>query len=361
MRELKNKVQLLVLAFLVSGMTWAGNDERAGQAGASHLLVNPWTRSTGMGNAGSVMITGLEAIDLNVAGLAEIRKLEVNFSHRNWLSQSGINVNAVGVASHVGESGVIGLEFKSMSIGDIQKTTVNLPEGGQGTFSPLFFNLALAYSKQFSSRINGGLTFKVIHEEITNVQANGIALDAGVSYTTGINDEIKFGISLKNVGPAMVYKGSGLTTQGEIPGSGRPITQEQRSQQFELPSLLNIGLSYDFLFTKVEDSLNRGIRAMHRLTPAFTFTANSFTPDLFCFGAEYAFQEMFMARFGYVVSGKSGVSGLGSNALTGLSMGATVEYPMSRRKNNGTFAIDFSWQQTDNFGGITSFGLRLNL
>ncbi|MEQ8521937.1 MAG: PorV/PorQ family protein [Vicingaceae bacterium] len=343
MREFRNKIQLLVLAVLASGLVWAGNDERAGQAGAQHLLVNPWSRSSGMGGAGSVMITGLEAIDLNVAGLAEVRKLEINFSHRDWLgSSSGIDINSLGVASHVGESGVIGLSFMSMSFGDIENTTVNLPEGGQGTFSPLFFNLALSYAKQFSSRINGGLTFRVVHEEITNVQANGIALDAGVSYTTGINDEIKFGIALKNVGPAMVYRGSGLTTLGEIPGSGRPITQEQRSQQYELPSLLNIGLSYDLLFEMVEDSLERGIRAMHRITPAFTFTSNSFTPDLFAIGAEYAFKEMFMGRLGYVIEGREGVSGLGSNALTGLSMGVTVAYPMSKKKGSGTAAIDFS-------------------
>ena len=361
MREFKNKIQLLLIGMVISSLVWAGNDERAGQAGASELLVNPWARSTGMGNSGSLLAYGIEAMHLNVAGLAQTKKLEINFSHRDWLGQSGIDVNAFGVASHVGESGVIGLEIMTMSIGKIDKTTVNLPEGGQGTFSPLFFTMGVSYAKQFSKRISGGLTVRLIHEEITNVQANGVAIDAGVNYTTGIHDEIKFGIALKNIGPAMEYAGSGLTITGEIPGSGRPITQEQRSQRFELPSLLHIGLSYDFLFTLIEDSLDRGVRAMHRVSPAFNFTSNSFTPDLFAFGAEYAFKEMFMGRFGYVIEGRTGVGGLGSTALTGLSVGATVEYPMSKRKNNGTVALDFSWQQTDNFGGITSLGFRINL
>ena len=311
--------------------------------------------------AGSIMTMGIEAMSLNVAGLAETRKLEVNFSHRDWLGAAGIDVNAFGLAAHVGESGVLGISVATMSFGDIEKTTVNLPEGGQGTFSPLFFNMGVSYARQFSKRINGGVTFRLIHESITNLIATGMAVDAGVNYTTGINEEIKFGIALKNVGPAIKYTGSGLTTTGEIPGSGRPITQEQRSQEFELPSLLHIGLSYDLLFTEVEDSLDRGIRAMHRVTPCFTFTSNSFTPDLYAFGAEYAFKEMFMARMGYAIKGQTGVSDLGDYALRGLSMGATVEYPMSKKKNNGTLAIDFSWQQTDNFGGVTSLGLRLNL
>jgi hypothetical protein len=259
-------------------------------------------------------------------------------------------------------AGVLGLQVTAMSFGEIENTTIELPEGGQGTYSPLFFNMGLSYAKQFSQRINAGITFKVIHEEITNVSADGIALDAGVNYTTDIHDEIKFGIALRNVGPAMKYKGSGLYTINPLSGaSSGVITQEQRSQRYELPSLLNIGLSYDFLFTLIEDSSLADVRAMHRITPAGTFTSNSFTPDLVILGAEYAFKEMFMARFGYIIPGKSGDGELGSTSLTGFSAGATFEYPMSKKRNGGTAALDFSWQATDNFGGITSIGLRLNL
>ena len=42
------------------------------------------------------------------------------------------------------------------------------------------------------------------------------------------------------------------------------MTVEQRSSEFELPALLNIGTSYDF-------NLN-----LHRVTAAGTFTSNSF-------------------------------------------------------------------------------------
>ncbi len=349
---------------LVLGMSpvWAGNNERSGQAGASELLVNPWSRSTGMGNAGSVLITGIEAMALNVAGLAETRKFEFNFSHREWLANSGIDVNAVGIATHVGESGVFGMSIMTMSFGDITATTVNQPEGGQGTFTPLFFTGSLSYAKQFSERINAGLTVKAVREEITNVSANTVAIDAGVNYTTGIHDEFKFGIALMNIGPAMKYSGSGLNTVSPIPGTAdAQYTQQQRSQQFELPSLLNIGISYDYLINLVEDTTRPEVRADHRITGAFNYTSNSFTPDLYAFGVEYAFKEMFMARAGYVIKGETGFEDLGDNALTGPSVGASFEYPMSRKADKGTVALDFSWQATQNFGGITSLGVRLNL
>ena len=119
------KISIAVCLATLSTMSFAGNPDRAGQAGASELLVNPWTRSAGMGNSGTLLAHGIEAMHLNVAGLADVQKLEINFSHRDWLGQSGIDVNAFGLASHVGESGVIGLEIMTMSIGKVDKTTVN--------------------------------------------------------------------------------------------------------------------------------------------------------------------------------------------------------------------------------------------
>ena len=138
MKGVRYKFQLLVFFVAATGMVFAGNNERAGQAGASELLINPWSRSSGMGNAGTAMSQGLEATSLNVAGLAEIRKLEFNYSHRAWMGAADITINSFGVAAHIGESGAMALTFSSMSFGDIESTTVNSPEGGLGTYSPLF-------------------------------------------------------------------------------------------------------------------------------------------------------------------------------------------------------------------------------
>ena len=54
------------------------------------------------------------------------------------------------------------------------------------------------------------------------------------------------------------------------------MTLEQRTNAFELPSLLNIGLAYDLPL----------LPANHRLTSAGTFTSNSFQNDQFRFGLE---------------------------------------------------------------------------
>jgi hypothetical protein len=65
--------------------------------------------------------------------------------------------------------------------------------------------------KSFSNSINGGLTVRVINQNIQNLSATGVAFDAGVSYTTRFGskdkpknkDNLQFGIALKNVGPPM--------------------------------------------------------------------------------------------------------------------------------------------------------------
>ncbi len=209
---------LLVLPF---NQLSAGNPQRAGQAGAAELLINPWARSTGWAGANIAGIRGVEAMFSNVAGLAFTTKTELVFSSTSWLQIDGFNdavsnISSFGFAQKVGESGVIGLSIMNMSFGDIEITTVNDPDGGIGVYSPSFMNIALSYAKIFSNSIYGGMTIKMISEQTSNMGANGIALDAGIQYVTGAKDNFKFGISLKNVGPRISFTGDGLSFRGIV-------------------------------------------------------------------------------------------------------------------------------------------------
>src|ERR1017187_6798978 len=175
-----------VICFLTfhSNCLVAGNDQRAGQAGATELLINPWARSSGWGGANSASCQGLEAMFLNVAGTAFTQKTELLFASTNYLEGSGIRINAFGFTQKVGESGVFGLAISSMSFGDIPITTTAQPEGGLGTFSPSYLNFGLSYAKTFSHSIYGGMAIKIISESISNVSTGGICLDAGIQYVT---------------------------------------------------------------------------------------------------------------------------------------------------------------------------------
>jgi len=124
------------------------------------------------------------------------------------------------------------------------------------------------------------------------------------------------------------------------------MTIEQRSSVFELPALLNIGMSYDI------NILN------HRLTGAGTFTSNAFQKDQYRLGCEYAYNEMFMVRTGYTYEDGIRTPSTRTTALRGPSAGFTVELPMG---NNTTFGLDYSYRHTDPFQGSHTIGARINL
>lgn len=357
---MKTTKTIIALALaLVSYNTYAGNEDRAGEAGASELLINPWARSSGWGGANTAAAKGLEAMNLNVAGLAFTKNMEINFSNTRWLSGTDINILNVGLAKQLGESGVLGLTVTSMSFGEIDVTTTDLPDGGLGTFEPNYLNIGIAYSKRFSNSISGGLVVRLISEATSDVGASGVSIDAGVNYVTAENDAFKFGITLRNVGPTMKYDGNGLSDQATVLNSDKSLTFARKSNEFELPSLVNIGASYDFYLSDVSENDETGVfEAEHRLTASGTFTSNSFTKDQIRAGAEYAFRNRFMARAGYVYESDTNDEDASRTTSVGPTFGATIEVP-TNETGSSTFGIDYSYRATRTFDGSHSIGVRL--
>ena len=334
-----------------SNQSFAGNEDRAGQAGATELLINPWTRSSGWGGINIANVRGLESQFNNVAGLAFTTKTDISYIFTDWLKGADIKINSLGLAQRVGETGVMALSVMSVGFGDIQVTTVDNPEGGIGNFKPQFFNLGVSYAKSFSNSIYGGMTVRVISQSSSDVKAQGVAFDAGIQYVTGFNedkDNLRFGISLKNVGTPMRYTGDGLSFRGNPPVvTSYQQTIQQRTERFELPSLISIGASYDY---KPAEN--------HRLTFAGSFISNSFTYDQYGLGVEYSFKDMFSLRGGYLTE-KDQAGDDRLTALSGLNAGASVDLPLG--KSGKKFGIDYSYRATEFFDGCHGIGVRLVL
>ena len=337
---------LCVFCITLPSFGQEGGDERTGQAGASELLINPWAQSSGMAGANTASSRGIESVFLNVAGLTGIEGTELIFSHASWFAD--ISINAFGFGTTVGDAGVMSLSIMSLDFGDIERTTYDNPDGGIGTFSPQFMNIALSYAKKFTYNMSAGLTIKMISESAAELSANGIALDAGVHYETGDKSQAKFGITLKNIGPRMAFNGDGddVTVTGE---NGYDMTMEIRSASFELPSLLNIGGSYDFYWYS----------DMWRLTVSETFVSNSFSKDQFLTGVEISFKEMISLRGGYGY--ESGIfddfDDGRTTAFKGLSAGFSVNLPISDDTN---FGLDYSYRPADPLQSVHTFGARID-
>lgn len=330
---------------------FAGNEDRVGSAGATQLLINPWARSTAIGDAGVASTNGLEATFSNIAGLAFTEKTQIKFNHANWLGSAGVAFNSVGLAQRVSESGVLAASVQSMNFGDVPITTTEIPEGGLGVFSPRLNVFNVGYAKSFSASISGGINMKVISESISNMKGTGIAFDAGVRYVTGENDHIKLGIALKNIGPVMKYKGDGFTTDYSNVTNGKFTSLDQRSGTFELPSLLSIGTSYDFIFSETS-----------RLTASGTFTANSFQNDQYRFGADYGFtteKAAFNVRAGYIFEKNLLSVDNRSNALTGLTAGFSADALVG--KNKSALGLEYAVRAAGIFGFVHTFGVTISI
>jgi hypothetical protein len=169
-------------------------------------------------------------------------------------------------------------------------------------------------------------------------------------YVAGERNQAKFGIALRNLGPSMKFTGDGFSIKAFFQGNDYSMSVYERSENFELPTQLRIGASYDFLMAEI-----------HRLTVAGNFTSNSFSKDQFTLGLEYGLKEYLMLHVAYTYENgiTAGVTDPDrTNAYKGLSLGGTIEVPLSK-KNNLALGIDYAYQSTDNFKGTQAFGVRL--
>jgi hypothetical protein len=332
-------------------MVHAGNPDRAGEAGASELLVNPWARTGGLFAMNSSRVVGLEAERLNIAGLAYsnqemkfFNKTEAAFTRSHWLQGTEIYINAAGVSQKFGKE---------------KENAVSFRQGGLGTFEPQFFNMGIGYARAFSKRIYAGAAVRLISERVDDLKAFGFCVDLGIQYITGKLDNARFGVSLKNIGTPMKFAGDGLVFRGEAPDGNYQQSQSQRTEKFELPSQLNIGASYDIYIDNIKND-PKGSRN-HRLSIIFNYASNSFGKDNVGGGLEYSFMDYFMVRAGY--RWEKGINDdiERTSAHRGISAGISGKVPFNMKEGRPALEFDYAYLVSSPFHGTHMYGVRFIL
>lgn len=349
------KYSLAISLSLISAISYAGENRKRGSAGATELLMNPWTKSAGYAGANTAGIRGIEAMRFNVAGIADTSGMSLGYSYTSYMAGADISSGAFGFTQSVGKTGTLGMSVNFFQLGEFIETTVDQPEGTGITFSPTYFNLGLAYSKRFSESIKGGILVRMVSERIRNVSTSAVVVDAGIQYQPKEMDKFRFGVSLRNVGSSMQFLGDGLLSRGSInKGNQYDQSLQQRSAKFEVPTVLYIGAAYDVYRT--EDK-------QHNLTIMSTFNSNSYTKDRYLFGAEYAFKNMFVFRAGFDYYGKMYSDDLFENTdvTGGPSAGITLKKAYGEGDIAKEYAISYSYSHTSILSGTHSLGLSLDL
>jgi len=351
-------VSITLVTVMMSSTTllFAGNKDRSGQAGATELLINPWARSSGLSNSNTASVSGIDATFINVAGLSHTLGTQAVVNYTNYLNGSGVNIFGFGVAQQLGQGSVLGLSVQTVNFGEEMITTEKEPDGTLGTFTPNNMVIGLSYAKAFSNSIFAGVSVKIINESIFDVSATGVAIDAGIQYITGDKENIKLGMTLKNVGTNMKFAGDGLTLRGDLSQQGSesttPFSLNQRTEGFELPTTLQIGVGYDFLFGN--DC---------RLSILANFRSMAFGKDNIGVGLEGSLWNYWMLRAGYTFeSGQWDDVYDGNfnnlNVEKGFACGTTIQYPFKNKKS--FISIDYSYRMTEHWNGTHCIGAIFN-
>jgi hypothetical protein len=352
----------IAVALISSAQLFAGNPERQGQAGAVQLTINGYARSSGFGWAYAGGVKGVEASFMNPAGMDRNRqKTELVFSRSQWLVGTGIGINTFGFTQKLGEdgeSGTLGISVMQFGVKAIDITNEQNPDGGIGTYRVNMTNIGIGYSKSFSRSISAGAMVRAVSEGIPDAKALGVSLDAGVQYATtmkptasGIKkDDLKFGISVKNIGPDMRFRGDGVNYKVVIGDITKTV--EFKTQAVKLPALLNIGASYDIRLDKGDEVYN------NRLTLGLAFTNHSFYANQTSFAMEYGYKDYFNIRGGFAYSEGIFDYETRTSAYTGPMAGLSYDW---HAKDGNTISLDYSYRASNPFGGTHSFGLRIGI
>lgn len=337
---LRTAVLCLALMFLVSANGIA-QEQRIGTNAASELLIPVGARYIAMGGASVATVQGVDAIYWNPAGVARSGyKSDVVFSHMTYLAD--INVNYAAMALKFGNLGTIGFSIKAMDIGDILVTSEVAPDGTGELLSPQFVVAGLTYSRGLTDRISVGATVSLISETLERVSATGVAFDIGVQYRdlASING-LSLGVTVKNLGPAMQFGGSGLLVSSQIDNVDRGSTPlSVQAQKDELPSYIVIGASYKFAMGETSD-----------IEFVSTFQDNNFQDDTAQFGAEYSYNKLFFVRGGYSFSPDAADDVF----IYGLSAGAGLHYDFPTI----SVTVDYTYRDVDFFDANNMFSVRI--
>lgn len=281
---------IIIIFFLIAESVFAGGGRRNGTGGAAELLIPVGTRGIAMGSSTLANSYGLEALYWNPANIARVGDYSTNvlFSHMQHIADIGVQYGAV--STDIESFGSIAFSIKSLSIGDIPITTVSNPDGTGAIFTPQFITIGLTYARMLSDRVSVGLTTNFIYEKLDLVSASGVAFNVGVTYSNFADlPGLNIAFVMKNVGPQMKFEGSGLLIPAETPSLNRPGQYYKvDAAAFELPSMLEIGASYQY-----------NVNEQNSLQFSGIFANNNFFGDELKGGLEYGYDKMFFVRAGY--------------------------------------------------------------
>ena len=245
----RNSIVMMILLITGFSLTmqekvFAQSIGRVGTTAAPFLKIGVGARALAMGEAYTTLSEDATGLFWNPAGLARLDKMEVVISHYDYLAD--LYYNFGGIVVPIDGVGTFGLFMASLGMPDIERTTVEYPNGTGEKVSASSNVFGASYARALTDRFSFGGNAKYIRETIWHSSASSFAFDVGVLYKSLFNN-IKLGMSISNFGPEMQMNGRDMLTQHDISstveGNNPNINAHLDTDQFPLPIVFRVGIS----------------------------------------------------------------------------------------------------------------------
>ncbi len=331
----------MFLAF-VAGNVNAQDLTKTGTTSADFLMIEVGARAQAMGGAYIGIADDATALYWNAAGAGLINKGAVQYQFSKRFAD--IAHHFMGVTYPLTDEDVIGLSVQYVDYGEMERTTLEEPDGTGETFSANSIAINLSYAKQLTDRVYVGFTGKYIYEEIWMEYGSGFAFDISTMYDMP-EIGVRIGMAISNLGPEMgIDEGPHLTfyrrKPDDYPGSPQPESQLV-TQKFPLPTGFSLGLSSVIVGTN-SPFVKSG---EHKVLLAASINDYFNAPFRGNAGVEYGWQDLIFLRAGY----RFGYD------TQKLSLGFGLDF---YRFTNQNIRLDYVWVDYGDLEGVNIWSLE---
>ncbi len=334
---------IFTIVLVLVNFTAAQSISKSGTTAANFLEIGVGASALGVGSAFVSVANDASSLYWNVSGIANLNSYEFVVSHTNWLADTKFDF--AGLVIPLGNEGVLGVSFTSLSMSDMKVRTVELPEGTGEFFSSGDIAIGISYSNKLTDRFSLGLTAKYIQQNIWHMNSRGFAVDLGILFQTDLFGGMVIGAAIRNFGTPMKMDGRDsryfIRVDPNKQGSNDQIPTNIEMDSWDLPLSIQLGVSSDVI--KTDDyKFSVAIDAIH---PNNNYESLNI-------GTEFVYNNFLFFRGGYrslfLKDGEGGLSfGFGitskplfSNSLVKFDY-AFVDY--GRLDNIHSFAINISF------------------
>ncbi len=344
----KEYIIACLTVLMLTSWGFAQKPYRAGTTTANFLEIGFGTAGSAMGDAYVAAARDLSALYWNPAGLAFMKQNEALFFYQPWL----VDINSSFAGAGLVLPGIGNLTFGvfHMGYGEMDVTTLEMQEGTGESFNANDYAFSFGYSRLLTPQFGFGAAAKYVTSQIWHTRASAVALDLGVTVSTGFfsptnnaDDGLSLGMSISNYGTKMRYDGIDLLNPVDISpdnGNYKDVPGQYRLSEWELPLIFRVGMAFHPI-----------VAGPHRITIAADALHPNNNSESLNLGMQYELTLPGSGSF-YLRGGYKGLFLVDSEYGYSFGAGATL-----RMVGNLGLKIEYGFRDVGILGNVQSYSV----